>query len=1053
MGDLVDVLPEAVSPDEGSTPLNGHAAGASGAPGDARNAPAPYRVPVQIRWVLGVASVLVAALVISLIVRPVGSYFGPVDGWAVALLEIAVGGVCLSRYFEHSWRTSNPVGRLFPLVLGAACMSWGIGDFALIFVGGPNAPVPSVADGFYTGFFLLAFAGFAILIRRGNRSSLLATSLDGLVAGLAVAAVSAAFVVSDVIRVTQDARLAAVTELVYPLGDILLLALCIGAFAVLPRGYRPFFSIASVALATNAVGDAFNLLQPNSRFGYVANGAAWPISITLLAIGAWVLHADIERPRVDRVPGFTLPSIGALIGLLVLFLASIAHIGRPAVGLATATLLVAGVRLILTAREVHALKSARFISLIDKAWDLIVVAEDDLRIAYVTPSSERVLGYAPGDVEGRAFADLVHPDDSRVLLQHLTGLPEDGSEAASFEVRMRHASGDYRVIAWNAANHLHDVSVKGYVMNGGDVTEARKAAADLVAARDAALVASKTKSEFVSMMSHEIRTPMNGVIGLTELLLETKLDKEQVELASGVKVSAERLLVIINDILDFSKIEAGKLEIEEAPLDVHGVMDDVGRILAGMAHGKGLELLVDVQPDVPVSLLGDGTRIQQILLNFGSNAVKFTHEGEVIIRVKMLHENADRVALRFDVSDTGLGIAPEDQERLFRAFTQADSSTTRKYGGTGLGLTICRQLVELMGGRLGLESTPGDGSTFWFELSMRRTHDAPAPGTGSDTKTLSGQRALIVDDNATNRRILRQQLRSWGVEAVEAVDGFEALELAGTAVQDGRPFDLGVIDLNMPGMDGMELARALKADIATAPTMLFLLSSSGHRLEPAASHLTGFAASLTKPVRSSELFDCLITSLNSGLHVESAGAAGTEAEAGAEAEAKAGAEAGAASVAGTILLVEDNKVNQLVGSKVLESLGYRFDIANNGVEAVNAFQICSYDAVLMDCQMPEMDGYEATGAIRKLEDVNEADHRTPIIAMTAAAMEGDREACLAAGMDDFITKPVRLEIVSAVLQRWVAQNLPADESQELSAAASGSGSGSGAGAGAGAVGS
>jgi two-component system, sensor histidine kinase and response regulator len=1040
MGEMATNLgPAALIPavsDPASVSGNGHGPG-----GDGR-ASSPYRVPVQIRWILGMASGLVAALVISLIVRPVGSNFTPVDGWAVSVLEVFVGLVCLSRYFERSWRTSSPVGRTFPLFLGVASMAWGIGDLVVTGLGGPNAPVPSAADACYIWFFPLCFASFAILIRRGNRSSLSMASLDGLVAGLAVAALSSAFLVSDVMRVTHDGTLAAVTELAYPLGDVLLLALCIGALAVLPKGYRPFFGIASVALAANALGDFFNLLQPDSRFGYIANGAAWPISLTLLAIGAWVLHADIELPRVDRVPGFTLPSIGALIGLIVLFLASIVHIGRPAVGLATATLLVAGVRLILSAREVHALKSARFTSLIDKTWDLIVVAEADLRIAYVTPSSTRVLGYAPAELEGRALADLVHPEDAPVLREHLTGLLEDDTDVASFEVRMRHADGPYRVIAWNAANHLHDVSVKGYVLNGGDVTEARKAAADLVAARDAALVASKTKSEFVSMMSHEIRTPMNGVIGLTELLLETELDKEQVELASGVKVSAERLLVIINDILDFSKIEAGKLEIEEALLDVHGVVDDVGRILAGMAHGKGLELLVDVEPGVPESLLGDGTRIQQILLNFGSNAVKFTTEGEVIIRVKLLHENSDRVALHFEVADTGLGIAPDDQERLFRAFTQADSSTTRKYGGTGLGLTICRQLVELMGGRLGLESTPGQGSTFWFELSLRRAHDVPAIRTASD-RTLSGQRALIVDDNATNRRILRQQLRSWGVEAVEAADGFEALEIAGTAAQDGRAFDLGVIDLNMPGMDGMELARALKADAATARTMLFLLSSSGHRLEPAASHLTGFTASLTKPVRSSELFDCLITSLNSGGDDEGQVAAAQQAEG----TSLASADRRSAPAAGTILLVEDNKVNQLVGTKVLESLGYRYDIANNGVEAVHAFRQRTYDAVLMDCQMPEMDGYEATGAIRRMEDDPPpagavGRPRTPIIAMTAAAMEGDREACLAAGMDDFITKPVRLEIVSAVLQRWVAQNVPGSDEHELTGAGSGTGAGS-----------
>jgi PAS domain S-box-containing protein len=1018
MGEI-DVLSNAAEqPTAGIVATNGHGAGL----GQSWATPASYRVPTQIRWFFGIASALVVAFVISLIVRPVGSYFQPIDGWGISLLEVAVGLVCIGRYFERSWHGSNPIGRTFPLALGAASVSWGIGDLVLTGLGGPNVTPPSAADLLYIGFFLLCFSALAVLIRRGNRSSLVATALDGLIAGLGVAAVAAAFVVSEVINVTGDGRLAAVTQLVYPLGDVLLLALCIGGFAVLPRGYRRFFGLAGIALAANALGDAFNLLQPNSRFGYIANGAAWPISLTLLAIAAWVLHADIEAPRVDRVPGFTLPSIGALIGLLVLFLSSVAHIGRPAVGLATATLLVAGVRLVLSAREVHALKSARFTSLIDKTWDLIVVAEADLRVAYITPSSERVLGYPAEELEGRAFAELVHPDDSTVLIEQMTGLPENESDAATFEVRMRHANGEYRVIAWTAANHLHDASVKGYVLNGGDVTEARQAAADLVAARDAAMAASKTKSEFVSMMSHEIRTPMNGVIGLTELLLETELDNEQSELASGVKISAERLLVIINDILDFSKIEAGKLEIEETPIDVHDVADDVGRILASMAHGKGLELLVDVQPEVPDSLLGDGTRIQQILLNFGSNAVKFTANGEVMMRVKVLHENAERVALRFEVSDTGLGISPEDQERLFSAFTQADSSTTRKYGGTGLGLTICRQLVELMGGRLGLESAPGQGSTFWFELSLRRTHDSPAARKSSDTRTLSGQRALIVDDNATNRRILRQQLRSWGVEAVEAEDGFEALEIAGTAAQDGRAFDLGVIDLNMPGMDGMELARELKANAATASTMLFLLSSSGNRLEPGASHLTGFAASLTKPVRSSELFDCLITTMNSGLQTDR-----DEVDA-AERPDKAAVAPGAA---GHILLVEDNKVNQMVGSKVLQNLGYRYDIANNGLEAVRAFEAGSYDAVLMDCQMPEMDGYEATGAIRRMEADTDA-VRTPIIAMTAAAMEGDREACLASGMDDFMTKPVRLEIVATVLARWVGSHATPVDEHELS---------------------
>ena len=975
---------------------------------------ATHRVPMRVRWTLGIAAALVVAFFISLLVRRTGSYSAPVDGWGVAMFELTMGNICLARYFESSWRSGNSVARLFPLIMGVACISWALGDFALTTesLGGATPPIPSVADAFYVGFFPLCFLAFALLIRRGNRGSLFTTSLDGLIAGLGVAALSAAFVVAEVIRVTGGGALAAATQLVYPLGDLLLFALCVGGLLVLPRGFRPFFAIACLALGTNAIGDAFNLLQPTSRFGYVANGVAWPISLTLLAIAVWILPPKVENHGFDRVAGFALPAFGVAISMGVLVAASFTHIGRPAIALATITLLVASIRLTLTVREAHSLKTARFRSLIDKTWDLITVIESDLRIAYITPSAERVLGYAPTDLEGRSFTELMHPDDSRMVIEHLMGL-SDHTDTAVFEVRMRHANGEWRVLDWTAANLLDDPSVNGYVLNGGDVTEARQAAEDLVAARDAALVASRTKSQFVSTMSHEIRTPMNGVIGLTDLLLETDLDDEQLELASGVKLSAESLLVIINDILDFSKIEAGKLEIEESSLNVPNVIDDVGRILASTAHTKGIELLVDVQPNVPTALLGDGTRIRQVLLNFGANAVKFTSEGEVVIRVSVLHQNSERVALHFDVSDTGIGIAEEDQERLFSAFAQADSSTTRRFGGTGLGLAISRQLVELMGGRLGLRSAPGEGSTFWFELSLRRGDDLATDEKSADPRTLTGQRALVVDDNATNRRILRQQLLSWGVEAVEAADGYQALELALTAAQDGRSFDLGVVDLNMPGMDGIELARTLKADPATAQTMLFLLSSSGHRLEAAESHLTGFAASLTKPVRSSELFDCLITSLNAGSSIAPSAAA-----------AKGRSEPARSS--GTILLVEDNKVNQLVGSKVLENLGYTFTVANNGVEAVDAFRSGSFDAILMDCQMPEMDGYEATAVIRRIEG---SEGRIPIIAMTAAAMEGDREHCMAAGMDDFITKPVRLEVVSTVLKRWVSR--PAHEAEEV----------------------
>jgi PAS domain S-box-containing protein len=924
----------------------------------------------------------------------------------------------MARYFDKSWRSSDSVARAFPLVIGVASLSWALGDVAntIESLGGVTPPVPSAANGFWLGFFPLGYIGFMLVIRRGKKGSLVATSLDGLVAGLGVASLAAAYVFSEVLKVAGSGDLATATNMTYPVGDLLLLALVVGGLAVLPKGYRLCLVVAGFALASNAIGDMYNLLQPTSKIGYVTNAVAWPISLLMLAIATWVQPASAwVRPTTarqtgtEKTAGLALPAFGALAGLVVLFSASVGHIGKPAVALAAATLLAAGIRLTLTVREAQALNSARFRSLIDNSWDLIVVAEADFGVAYITPSSERVLGYQPGELQGRPLTEIAHPDDRDAVLESLRRLAGGSVETAAFETRMRHHDGAWRVIAWTAANFLTDPSVRGYVLNGGDVTEARQAAEDLVAARDGALMASKAKSEFLSTMSHEIRTPMNGVIGLTELLLETSLDHDQHELASGVKVSAENLLVIINDILDFSKIEAGKLDLEETDLDVHTVADDVGRILAGAAHRKGLELLIDVHPDVPSLLLGDGVRIQQVLLNLASNAVKFTSEGEVVIRISLLGQNAERTALRFDVIDMGIGIAASDQERLFRAFAQADSSTTRRFGGTGLGLAICRQLVELMGGKLGLVSAPGEGSTFWFELSLRRSEQAQLAAPAVDLRSLDGLRALVIDDNATNRMILRQQLLSWGVTAVEATDGYEGLQLAAAAAATGQGFDIGVIDLNMPGMDGLELADALKADAVTSDMSLFLLSSSGERLGAAESHLRGFAGSLTKPVRPSELFDCLIT----GLHDGAALSPTTETTA-AQSESSEGL--------GMILLVEDNKMNQLVGTKLLAKLGFEFAIANHGGEAVSAIQDGSFDAILMDCQMPEMDGYEATAEIRRIEG---SARRTPIIAMTAAAMEGDREACLAAGMDDYITKPVRLEVLEAILERWVTRPVAA----------------------------
>ena len=405
----------------------------------------PHRVPTRIRWCLGVGATLVVAFIASLIVRRTGSYYTPVDGWGVVLLEFTMGNLCIARYFEGSWRTSDPVARLLPLVIGLACISWALGDLALTIesLGGATPAVPSVADAFYVGFFPLCFVSFALLIRRGNRNSLAATTLDGMIAGLGLAALSAAFVVAAVIKVTGGGTLAAATNLAYPLGDVLLFALAVGGLLVLPRGFRSFFGVVCIALAANAVGDTFNLLQPASKLGYVANGAAWPISLTLIAVAVWILPPKVQRPGSDRIAGFALPAFGAAISMGILAVASFGHIGRPAIALATITLLVAMVRLALTVREAHALKTARFRSLIDKTWDLIAVIESDLRIAYITPSAGRVLGYEPAELEGRPFTDLVHPDDVHSVHSRLAGLSDENAE--SHRLRGPHAPCQRRV--------------------------------------------------------------------------------------------------------------------------------------------------------------------------------------------------------------------------------------------------------------------------------------------------------------------------------------------------------------------------------------------------------------------------------------------------------------------------------------------------------------------------------------------------------------------------------------------------------------------------------
>ncbi|MGO4236044.1 response regulator [Pseudarthrobacter sp. YAF2] len=919
--------------------------------------------------------------------------------------------------------------------MAVASFTWAGGQALWTYFGLTNNstyPFPSPADGLFLAYSIPAAAALFSFKRPAGTTKVgwVRSALDASVIAGSVLAISWYTALGPALSSEGDI-LTVLVSVAYPVVDVVMSSLVLVLGMRRQPGERlPWLCFGSGLLALTITDSTYVRLTFDGVTGVTGSPLAlgWIGAFLLIALAPLLPYAQKPQPerKAFALALELLPYAPILAALVVVAGPHVQELGTFLLVVARTTVVLILIRQVLIVvqnitlatglEEEVAVRTAELEGLgaiVNSSTDAILSTTPEGVITSWNPGAERQYGYPAEEAIGKDGRILLPPGGSDGTEEIFERLRESG-DAMNFETEHVRKDGTVIPVSVTVSPIQKDGNLRGVAVIARDITLRRAAEDELRAARAAALEASRLKSEFLATMSHEIRTPMNGVVGLTALLLETSLDETQKQYAHGVKGAGDALLALINDILDFSKLEAGKVELDLRPFDPRLLVEEVAGLLAEPARAKGLELIAFCEPNVPGRLIGDSGRIRQILLNLASNAVKFTPKGEVALRIGTETPETgpeSAAGVYFEVRDTGIGIAPTQHARLFESFSQADASTTRRYGGTGLGLAICSRLTEAMNGEIGMRSVPGEGSTFWFRIPLPVAPASTDPLPTADV--LTGMRVLVVDDNTTNRLVLESQLRGWRLQPDAVPDAKTALARAREAAGRGAPFDLAVLDLCMPEMNGLELARAIKADPALNHIELIMLTST-MQVEGSAIAEAGVREWLMKPVRSSEFYNRLIR-LMSTSEKRPPGESLTSTTSAAVAGRSVSAPSYTGLVRGRLLVVEDNEVNQLVARSTVAKFGYLVDVVGNGAEAVSAVEKTRYDAVLMDCHMPVMDGFEATRIIRS----EKGNNRLPIIAMTAGALDGDRERCLAAGMDDYLAKPVDASELEAALSRWV----------------------------------